>query len=363
VAEASGDASAPAPVVHADPALTGPLADAGLDDKAAVEATRTEKQKAAEAKAERKETILETLAKNKAKAASEKPIEAKKPEPAAKPDKPAPIEEVAKLNAEVRRLKADLAKFADKKPGESKADLLAAIKKDPAILFTELADESELMVKLAEARQKQLAAMDPRERELAELRDKHKAIEDKLADADRVAAEARQALQDKNVYDATAKLLQEGYKSEETGQQLFDHTPYGYCRAFTEAGEVDAPGLVQQSTTDMIRDLVGLDEKGQPLRAPTEKETATILQICFDKLEARLRKLGQISRAVDAKSPAVKTQKTEVKERPQERRPPTIASAMGRGGHVPVMRAPGTKKDRKAAILTRLSLAKRQESR
>ncbi len=356
--------SAAAPILHADPAVTGPLADAGIDDKAALEASRGERHKAAEAKADRKETILSELAKAKAKAASETPIEAKKPEPAAKSssDKPAPIEEVAKLNSEVRKLKAELAKFADKKPGESKADLIAALKKDPGLLFTELSNEPELMVKLAEARQKQLAAMDPRERELAELRDKQKAIEDKLADADKRAADAHQQIQDKAVYDATAKLLTEGLKSE-AGEVLFDHSPFSSCRAFTEAGEVDAPALAKESTTEMIRDLVGLDADGKPLRAPTEKETATILSICFDKIEARLRKLGQISRAVDAKSPAAKTQKTEVKERPQERRPPTIASAMGRGGQVPVMRAPESKKDRKAAILSRLSTAKRQEAR
>lgn len=349
------DLSVPAPVIHADPALTGPLADASADDGATVAEKRSEKQKASEAKVDRKAEILSELAKNKQKAAvaaeadEKKTTEAKTPKPAPTGD----LAQVAKLSAEVRNLKAELAKFADKKPGESKADILAAIKKDPGILFTELADEPELMVKLAEARQKQLAAMDPREREIAELKDKQKAIEDKLTAADQATKDAKDALERKNVYDVTAKLLDEGQK-DEAGKVMFDHTPFAYCRAFTAAGEVDAPGLAMEATTEMLRELG---------RKPTDAETATLLTIAYEKTEARLKKWAQISRDVEAKTKPSGSVKTEAKERPQERRPPTIASAMGRGGHVPVMRSDMSKKDRKAAILQRYATAKRQETR
>lgn len=348
-------ASTPAPAIHADPALTGPLADAQTSDKDALAAARTEKRSAVEAKIDRKAEILAELEKSKAKARTEATVEEKKTE-AAKAPKPAPtgdLAQVAKLSAEVRNLKAELAKFADKKPGESKADLIAALKKDPGLIFTELADEPELMVKLAEARQKQLAAMDPREREIAELKDKQKAIEDKLSAADLATKEAKDQLDRKNVYDVTDKLLQEGQK-DEAGKVLFDHTPFNYCRAFTAAGEVDAPGLAMEATTEMIRELG---------RKPTDAETATLLTIAYEKTESRLKKWAQISRDVEAKAKPSGSVKTEAKERPQERRPPTIVSAMGRGGNVPVMRAPESKKDRKAAILQRYATIKRQEVR
>ena len=349
------DLSAPAPVIHADPALTGPLADASADDSASVAEKRSEKQKASEAKVDRKAEILAELEKSKAKAR----VEAEAAEKAdAKPDaKPksdrADIAEVAKLSAEVRKLKGELAKFADKKPGESKADLIAALKKDPGLIFTELADEPELMVKLAEARQKQLAAMDPREREIAELKDKQKAIEEKMTAAESAATEAQNQLQQKAVYDVTAKLLAEGQK-DEAGKVLFDHSPFNYCRAFTAAGEVDAPGLAMEATTDMIRELG---------RKPTDAETATLLTIAYEKTEARLKKWAQISREVETKVKPLAAVKNEAKERPQERRPPTIASAMGRGGTVPVMRAELSKKERKAQILQRYAVQKRQEVR
>ena len=346
--------AAAAPVLHSDPALTGPLADAGADDKAAVEALRSEKRKASEDKADRKAEILKELEKAKGK----ERIAAEAAEPTAKPDKPADakpakdIETVAKLSAELRTLKAELAKYADKKPGESKADLLAAIKKDPSILFTELADEPELMVKLAEARQKQLAALDPKEREIAELKDGQAKIQKQLDEAAQAVKDADAKLASKNTYDATEKLLKEGLK-DEAGKVLFDEKPFALCRAFTAAGEVDAPGLAMEAATEMIRELG---------RKPTDAETATLLTIAFEKTEARLKKWGEILRGVEPR-PAVKAaQKTEVKERPQDRRPPSITSAMGRGGHVPVMRAPESKKDRKAAILDRLVSQKRQSA-
>jgi hypothetical protein len=346
--------AAAAPVLHADPALTGPLADAGADDKAAVEAIRSEKRKAADDKETRKAAILVDLEKAKAKARAEAPADDAKPtsaKPATEPKPAKDIEQVAKLSAELRTLKAELAKFADKKPGESKADLIAALKKDPGLIFTELADEPELMVKLAEARQKQLAALDPKEREIAELKDGQAKIQKQLDEAAEAVKAADARVVDKNTYDATAKVLDEGYK-DEAGKVIFDQTPFVYSRAFTKAGEVDAPRLAMDTVTEMVREL------GRP---PTDAETATLLTIAFEKTEARLKKWAEIIRGAEPTRPALKTgQKTEAVERPKDRRPPTIASAMGRGGHVPVMRAPESKADRKKAIYDRLVTQKRQ---
>jgi hypothetical protein len=345
--------AAAAPVLHADPALTGPLADAGADDKAAFEQIRSEKRKAADDKETRKAAILGDLEKAKAKARAEAPTDDAKPsvKPAAEPKPAKDIEQVAKLSAELRTLKAELAKFADKKPGESKADLIAALKKDPGLIFTELADEPELMVKLAEARQKQLAALDPKEREIAELKDGQAKIQKQLDEAAEAVKAADARVVDKGTYDATAKVLDEGYK-DESGKVLFDQTPFVYSRAFTKAGEVDAPRLAMDTVTEMVREL------GRP---PTDAETATLLTIAFEKTEARLKKWAEIIRGAEPTRPAMKTgQKTEAVERPKDRRPPTIASAMGRGGHVPVMRAPESKADRKKAIYDRLVTQKRQ---
>lgn len=349
---------AAAPVIHADASLTGPLADAGIDDKASLEQARTDKRKAADDKETRKAAILGELEKAKAKERSETPKEDAKPA-AVKPVEAKPskdLETVAKLSAELRTLKAELAKFADKKPGESKADLLAAIKKDPSILFTELQDEPELMVRLAEARQKQLASLDPKEREIAELKDGQAKIQKQLDEAAQAVKDADAKVIDQTTYSSTAKCLEEGYK-DGSGKVLFDNSPFVYSRAFTKAGEVDAPRLAMEATTAMVREL------GRP---PTEAETATLLTIAFEKTEARLKKWAQIIRDAEPQGrPALKVvgQKTEAVERPKERRPPTIAGAMGRGGQVPVMRVPESKKDRKAAILDRLVSQKRQEAR
>ncbi len=222
---------APAPI-H-DAATSGPLADdAQAQDREAKAARLTAAKTEAAAKEQRKASVLATVSaeatkRKLAQALGDAPPETANPgdppKPKAAPAKPTgDITDVARLSAENRRLAAELAKYADKKPGESKADLIEAIKADPGVVFREI-DDPELLVKLAEARQRHLATLSPEAREIAELRAKTEAVEAELKAAKEEKDQAATALVDRNVYDATAQALSEGVK-DESGKVLFDHT-------------------------------------------------------------------------------------------------------------------------------------------
>jgi hypothetical protein len=347
----------PAAPVH-DAATSGPLADDAASQDRDAKAARLETAKSeAAAKEKRKADVLanvsaEATKRKLAQALGDAPPEVAKPGEAPKPKAQAPkptgdISDVARLSSENRRLAAELAKFADKKPGESKADLIEAIKKDPGVVFREI-DDPELLVKLAEARQKHLATLSPEAREIAELRLKTEAVEKELADAKAEKEQASAELTERSVYDATAKAIEEGVK-DETGKVLFDHSGYTHIRAFTKAGELDGPRRVMLDATDRVKDLG---------RAPNADEMATILTIVSDKLEAKLRKTAEVARGVETPKPSPKT---ETKPGAKDRRPATLTSRIGGGGTVPVVPSNRTKADRKNAIFQRLQTAKLAE--
>jgi hypothetical protein len=338
------------------PPVGGPARPApSPEDKAAAEAARTAEatatREASDAKAKAKSDILAKLKKDNAKVGIPAVAEAPRPAApaAAKPaaDPKSELESLAASNAEVRRLKAELAKFADKKPGESKADLLKQIQEDPTVLFKEI-DDPELLVKIAEARQKHLADQDPASKALAEVKAKQAELDKRLADADAEKLTAQQTEQRKAMYAATASLMKDGVKAAD-GAVEFDHSPYKLCRLFTAEGELDVPARAMEDGAKLIRDLG---------RKPSDKEVATIYAIVFDKIEAKLRKTVEVSRKAEAEKPKAKI---EAEAGPKDRRPQTLTPGIGRGGTVPAIPAPKSKTERKAQVFEKLRAAKAAE--
>ena len=337
-----------------DPAVSGPLADDLVaQQRAEKEARKAAADKASDDKDTRKATILANLDKAHQKqklavALGDAAPKVDKPLDPPKPKEPAkPIEQVAAENAEIRRLKAELAKYADKKPGESKADFIEALKKDPGEIFKAI-DDPELLVKLAEARQKHLSTQDPA---LLELKAEQESIKQQLADAKAEKERLEYDAREKEIHEVTEKAILEGIPGED-GKNLLDVSGYPIVKALVKAGDVDVTGRVVSDSKALIRDLG---------REPTPEEMGTILSIVLDKLEAKQRRTVEVARGLEAEASPAKPPKTETTTRPQDRRPTTLTPRMVGGGNVPVIPSNRTKADRKNAVYQRLATAKLQE--
>lgn len=256
---------------------------------------------------------------------------------AAKPVEPKPtdatagktIADVARLSAENRALTTKL-KAGEKPAVVTKEEYIGELRKNPGLIFKDISDDPELLVKLAEARNA-TPEDEARSRQDAEI----KRLADELEVSKRTGIE-------REVYSATAQILEHGYEDPD-GEIKIAANKWPLSQKLTKLGEIDAPGEAMKAAGKMVIELTG----GK--RNPTTTETAAILEIVFDQIEAREKRAGEVRR-LEAQAEA----KTNTSERPKNR-PLSLVGAKVTGGHAPKpQEAPRNSHERRQERLNKL---------
>jgi hypothetical protein len=217
----------------------------------------------------------------------EKPAENDGPKPEEKPpEKPkAKTSGRGKFVARIKALETELASVR----GESKAEFLKALRADPGLLFREIADDPEIMVKLAEARQVSLDPVEQAKR-IAEKIERDAKQREKDAD-DRVKATNARAAE-ANALAGVAAMLRSGIK-DDSGKVLVA-AKWPISTAMADDGEDivwrDEQGKRAVSIPEAV--LLTFKQLRDPLakkrgRAVNEQETAALLEIALDQIESR----------------------------------------------------------------------------
>lgn len=262
-----------------------------------------------------------------------------KPEPGeTEKPKPKPVNR-GKFTKQIAELTAKL-EAAGK---DTKAEFLKALRADPGLLFREISDDPEIMVKLAEARQ---LSLDPVEQAKREGERVLKEIDKRREDAENAEKSAKAKAAEANTLAAVGNILRVGIKRDDGTVIVGAKWPVAEAMAgdgedvvwASDKGEklvATVPEAVLR-TFKVLRDGLG--------RAVDETETATLLEIALDKIEARLAGHGKYHRKGDPKA----------EPKPASGAPKTISSR-GVPGR-PASRVQGapkgaTKEERKVAIL------------
>jgi hypothetical protein len=322
----------------AEKAATMQRAQARNADKAEREARKAELlNKLREAKqAERGEKVEAKAApegKSDDAPKGEEPKPEAKTEAKEKPEKDRSVATIAKLSAENRDLKAKLAHFDGKAAVETKADFIAKVKTDVSLLLKEV-DDPELLVKLAEAKYRELT---PEEKIKHEVDQKLAAYEKKLADSEAEKTAAQHKAVEEATYAGTASILANGFKSDD-GSIVIDNSKWPLCQRVTKLGEADAPRMATAIMSALAKDLG---------TKPTDHQTATFLQVAFDQLEQAFSKKAEAYRL---DPPASKEPpKTNAVPGAKDQRPKTINNRMASGGRLPTITPkPVTRAEREA---------------
>jgi hypothetical protein len=325
----------PAAVVDAVPVVAPVTVDptaSKADQKAAILAGHA-KAKLAEAVAA--DIAKPDTAKDEPKTDATKP-EAKKPEA-----KDRSVATIAKQSQEIRDLRAKLASFEGKTPGQTKADFIAEIKANPGLLFKEI-DDPELLTKLGAAR---FAELDPEAKLKAEVMTEVDALKKQLADKETEAKTAAEKAADANAYSTVAIALKDGYVMTDAGKVEIDTSNLVLCKRLTETGHRDIPREALTIAQGLLRAIKGA----------TQANVVTALKVAYDTIENSERERAQLYRLEEApKTTTVKPPKT-------IGAPKTITSRHGSGGTSPPIK-PQSKAEAKAAILAQHARNRRLET-
>jgi hypothetical protein len=297
-------------------------------------------QSAYAAKEAAKAKLLAEAGKNRQKAraaeldAKDGEAETETPTTQAAPKKPA---NRGKFTKQIESLTAEVAKLR----GESKGEFLKALRADPGLLFREINDDPELLVKLAEARS---TAADPvalakleGERQLAAIRKEREDAESATKQAQAKQAEAQAVA-------GVSSMIRTGIRRDDGS--VIAEARWPVTAAMEQDGEdvVWSDGKTKQAVSIPNAILLGFKALRDGLgRTVNEEETATLLEIVLDKMEAKQAAKAKYHGGAKTPAPAAKSNA-----------PKTITSraAPGRPAATTSGKAnPASKQEKKIAIL------------
>jgi hypothetical protein len=297
------------------------------------------------AKDEAKSKIIAEHRKAKAKEAIEvpapEPTDPEKPAEDPKPEEPAakktakPVNR-GKFTSKIATLEKELAAAR----GESKSEFLKALRADPGILFREITDDPEIMVKLAEARQLSLDPVEQAKREGQKALD---AIKKERLDAEAATEAAKARANEAGALSGISSMLRSGIRDDAGKVLVAAKWPIAAAMAADEEDIVwtddDGKHAVSIPSATLRAYKALRDPLSKKLGRPVnEQETATLLEIALDKIEARQAGRGKYYAKAEGKTGGPKT----ITSRGAPGRPASTTTGTPKGA---------SKADRKVAIL------------
>lgn len=236
---------------------------------------------------------------------------------------------------------ADLTAKLEAAGKDTKAEFLKALRADPGLLFREISDDPEIMVKLAEARQ---LSLDPIEQAKREGEKTLAAIKKDREDAEAATKQARDRAVEANTLAAVGNILRVGIKKDDgavlvgakwpvSAGMAGDNEDVAYTGPKGGKSVESIPSAVLK-TFKHLRDDLG--------RSVNETETATLLEIALDTIETKLSGHGKYHRKADRKAEAKSTAPKTITSRGVPGRPASRVQGAPKGA---------TKEERKVAIL------------